>query len=541
MTRAASRGAPRGRRTRARAALFFLSASLAAHALPAQDKPPGPIRPRTTYEDLQMLSGVLNQIRVNHPDTQDTHSLILAAIEGLVREADPHSFVIPAIRLNADKEKALREGKLYPVPVTFTFFGGSPVVSSVAPGSSAAKSDILAGDELVAIDRKPVSARSADELDIVLAGPKNSTITLTFERRRLDGTLVQLERVVKRERPGEASAVPAAFMLDQRTGYVRVTTFVGEKVADDVHDALSRLERDGMERLVLDLRDNAGGSVDEASRIAGEFLPKGAIIYTSEGRKEDIRDTARVGRSFWRSEKRYPIVVMVNSGSASASELVAGALQDHDRALIVGRPSFGKSLLMRGFPLPDGSVLVMVIGHLKTPCGRVIQRQYRGVTRHDYYRLARAARDTAGRPSCKTDGGRTVYGGGGIFPDVVLPEPAATPLWLARVYEEALLLKWTPGYLSANGGAFASLESFAKNPVVPPDALTSFRAFAAEQNVTLPTDGESNELLRRAIARWIADTKWGDAGLYRLTAVLDPEVKSATAAFAQAERLGARE
>jgi carboxyl-terminal processing protease len=508
-------------------------------ALPvnAQEKATGPIRPRTTYEDLQMLSGVLNQIRVNHPDSQDTHGLIMAAIEGLVREADPHSFVIPAIRLNPEKEKALRDGKLYPVPVTFTFFGGSPVVNSVAPGSSAAKTDILPGDELVAIDRRPVSAASAEELDIVLAGPKNSTITLTFERRRVDGTLVQLERVVKRERPGEASAVPAAFMLDQRTGYVRVTTFVGEKVADDVHDALSRLEREGMERLVLDLRDNGGGSVEEASKIAGEFLPKGAIIYTAEGRKEDIRDTARVGRSFWRSEKRYPIVVMVNSGSASASELVAGALQDHDRALIVGRPSFGKSLLMRGFPLPDGSVLVMVIGHLRTPCGRVIQRQYRGVTRHDYYRLARAARDTAGRPSCKTAGGRTAYGGGGIFPDIVLSEPQPTPLWLARVYEEALLLKWTPGYLSANGGAFASLESFARNPVLPADALTSFRAFAAEQNVAVPTDPGSEEMLRRAIARWAADTKWGDAGLYRLTAVLDPEVKSAVEAFAQAEKL----
>src|SRR6185436_14297090 len=113
----------------------------------------------------------------------------------------------------------------------------------------------------------------------------------------------------------------------------------------------------------------------------------------------------------------YPLLVLVDEGTASASEIVAGALQDHDRALIVGRPSFGKSLLMRGFPLADGSIFVLVVGHVKTPCGRVVQRQYRNVTTHEYYRLAKAERDTAGRASCTTDAGRVVYGGGGIYPD----------------------------------------------------------------------------------------------------------------------------
>ena len=155
-----------------------------------------------------------------------------------------------------------------------------------------------------------------------------------------------------------------------------------------------------------------GGLVKEAASAAGEFLPRGAVVYTQEGRRADLVDTGRVGRSFWSSERRYPMAVLINAGTASAAELVAGALQDHDRAVVVGRPSFGKSLLMQGFPLSDGSALYLVVGRVRTPCGRVIQRQYHGLTRGDYYRLAAAERDTAGRPSCRTDAGRTVYGGG---------------------------------------------------------------------------------------------------------------------------------
>ncbi|MGH7719771.1 MAG: S41 family peptidase [Gemmatimonadaceae bacterium] len=494
-----------------------------------------PLRARTTYEDLQMFSGILNQIRVNHPDSADSHELIMAAIRGMVAAADPHSYVIESLRLNPEKEKDLRQGRLHPVPVDFTFVGGAPVVVSVARGSSAARADILRGDELVAVDGQPVTAENPIELDVSLAGRKNSTVVLAFERRRVDGSFVRLERTVKRERIGEETAVPAAFMMDSVTGYVRITTFANSKVADDLHDALGRLERQGMRRLVLDLRDNGGGSVDEAAQVAGEFLPKGAVVYTSAGRKADVADTGRVKRSWFSAgQKQYPIVLVLNDGTASASELVAGALQDHDRALIVGRPSFGKSLLMQGFPLPDGSAVVMVIGHVKTPCGRVIQRQYRGITRRDYYRLARAERDTVGRPSCRTAAGRTAYGGGGIYPDVRLDEPEPDPLWLAQAHEHALLLKWTGGYLSANASAFPSLEALAAAPTLPATVLADFRRFAAAERVMIPPGDEADRQLERALVKWIAETKWGEAGLYRVSAVMDPELKAATAAFDRA-------
>jgi carboxyl-terminal processing protease len=357
--------------TRAVALLLCAGAACAAGA---QDTASRPVLKRTAYEDLQMFGQVLNQIRINHPDSLEMHELYMAAVQGMIHAADPHSYVIPAVRLEPGKEAALREGKLHPVPLSFAFAGGAPVVINVAAGTAARQLDILPGDELVSIDGGPVRATSAEELEIALSGPKKSTVRLGFERRRLDGTLVRLDREVRRESSDGDSAVPVSIMLDSTTGYVRVTTFMGEKVADDLHSALERLERTGMRRLVLDLRDNGGGSVSEAAHVAGEFLPRGTVVYTAEGRKAEVTDTGRVSRTFWRSERRYPIVVMVNGGTASASELVAGALQDHDRALVVGRPTFGKSLLMRGFPMSDGSVLVLVIGRVRTPCGRVVQR-----------------------------------------------------------------------------------------------------------------------------------------------------------------------
>jgi carboxyl-terminal processing protease len=516
-------------------ALVIICAGIASSAL-AQDSA-RVMRKRTMYEDLQLFSQVLNQLRVNHPDSLDTHALIMSAIRGMVSAADPHSYVYAYYRLGPEKEKAYRERKMHPVPVSFGMVEGAPVVISVAPGTQAARLDILPGDELVAVDGKPVPWESAGELEVALAGAKNSTVRLTLERRRLDGSRVLLERDVKRERAGEESAVVASFLLDPTTGYVRLISFESDKAADDLHDALSRLEKDGMKRLVLDLRDNGGGLIDEAAKVAGEFLPKGAIIYTQQGRKAEVSDTGRVGRSFWSREKRYPIVVMVNDGTASAAELVAGALQDHDRALIVGRPSFGKSLLMQGFPLTDGSVVMLVVGHVRTPCGRVIQRRYHGISRREYYRLAGVDRDTVGRPSCKTTSGRVVYGGGGIYPDVVLPENDPVPLWLSRAYEEMLELKWIAGHVTAAAAAYPSLDAVAASPKAAPGAVADFRQFAREQGVTIPESAEADARLDRAIVRWVALAKWQEPGLYRIAAVQSPDVKTAVEAFGKAESI----
>jgi carboxyl-terminal processing protease len=230
----------------------------------------------------------------------------------------------------------------------------------------------------------------------------------------------------------------------------------------------------------------------------------------------------------------------VNDGTASASELVAGALQDHDRALIVGQPTFGKSLLMAGFPMSDGSVIELVIGHVRTPCGRIIQRQYRSISRHDYYRLAGAERDTVGRPSCKTDQGRVVYGGGGIYPDVRLGQDDALPVWLARVRENDLVLKWIGGYVTANVGIPATLDVLAANPSVPPSAVAEFRSFASQQGVGIPAGEDVDTELQHVLTRALARAKFGDSGYYRVAALLDPTVRRAAQQFDRASAILAK-
>lgn len=520
---------------RVQAAAALLAAALGPAIAAAQGS--APLRERTVYEDLQMFSQVLNQIRVNHPDSVDTHALFMAAIEGMVAAADPHSFVIPYTRLSAEREKELREGRLVPVPITFQFVGGAPVIVSVAPGSRAARLDIIPGDELVAIEGAPISASSARELDLVLAGENGSQVALEIERRRVDGSTIRLVRSVARERIEPETAVPVALLLDaDGTGYVRVTTFAHERVAHDLHSALEQLEDQGLHRLILDLRDNGGGRLDQAAEIAGEFLPRRALVYTTAGRKEETNDTVRVSRSFWSAERRYPIIVLVNQGTASAAELVAGALQDHDRALIVGRNTFGKALMMQGFPLADGSLVMLVTGTVHTPCGRSIQRTYQGISRREYYRAAADERDTLSRPACTTAGGRTVYGGGGIYPDVILPTGTA-PLWFSRLLEEDLALRWLPGFLDAGGAPFPSAEDMAAKPDLDDEDLAAFRDFAAAQGVTTPDTPEARRLINRLLLVRIADIRWGNAGAYRVAIAFDGDLSKAAELFDEAAAL----
>lgn len=484
-----------------------------------------------------MFGQVLNQIRVNHPDSVDTHDLLMAAVTGMLRAADPHSYVTPAARLTPAKAAALRAGRLYPVPISFAYVGGSPVVVNVAPGTHASRLDILPGDALLSVDGQHIAAESADELELVLAGERKTAARLEFERRRSDGSWTRLSRSVPRERFDEATAVVVATMMTASTGYVRVTTFQGELVADKVHRALQQLEKAGMTELLLDVRGNGGGSLREASRIASEFLPAGSVVYTAVGRREETNHVERVSRAVLKSERRYPIIVLIDAGSASATELVAGALQDHDRALIVGRPSFGKALLMQAIPLSDGSVVSLVIGHVKTPCGRVVQRQYRRISTSEYYRLARTARDTAGRPSCETDSGRRVYGGGGIYPDIVFDEPVDSPRWLDRVREQQLPLTWAAGWVNDHGTALPSLDSLATLARLEPAAYDSFLTLARQDGIDIPTDAGAREVLDRELVRMLAWVKWNTEGAYYLQARTDPDVQRALGYFNQAAKL----
>jgi carboxyl-terminal processing protease len=171
-----------------------------------------------------------------------------------------------------------------------------------------------------------------------------------------------------------------------------------------------------------------------------------------------------------------------------------------------------------------------VVGHLRTPCGRVVQRQYRSITTREYYRLARADRDTAGRPNCRTEGGRVVYGGGGIYPDLVVDDPEV-PLWLARLGEDNVVLKWIGGYVTANSSTFASADAVARLQSLDANGIRDFRSFAATQGITIPQTAEGDSTLQRVLLAAAARSKFGDAEFYRVSAAIDPEVQTARKAF----------
>ena|GEM_PF-461108 len=492
-------------------------------------------RARTAYQDLQMFSQVLNQIRVNHPDSIDTHRLIMGAIEGMVRTADPHSYVLPYYRLPADLQEARDNEDLYPIPIEFAYQSGAPFVVSVHPGSKASELDILPGDELLAADGEKLAAESAPELTMVLSGRKNSTVALSLKRRRWDGSTVMLEREVRREKIEESSSVGASLMLDGQTGYLRLLHFGNEDLLGELREHISSLESAGMQGLVLDLRDNGGGLIEVAGRVAGEFLPRGEIVYTSEGRKSDVADTVRARSSSRSVGTEVPVVVLVNRGTASAAELVAGALQDHDRALIVGEPTFGKSAILRSFPMTDGSVIVLVIGHLKTPCGRVVQRRYQDVRASDYFREAGTVVDTAGRPYCKTRSGRVVYGGGGIYPDHLFESSdSELPNWLSELSERQLAVQWLGGYLSDTTFTFSSPEAMAETPL-PDNVVDNFFGFASESGVSVPP--EERDVVAELLLLRVAWALWGAQGYYTIAAKHDPRVEAAAAQLEEARRL----
>jgi carboxyl-terminal processing protease len=180
-------------------------------------------------------------------------------------------------------------------------------------------------------------------------------------------------------------------------------------------------------------------------------------------------------------------------------------------------------------------VVVLVMGQLRTPCGRIVQRQYREITRRDYFRLAAADRDTAGRPSCKTDAGRVVYGGGGIYPDVRLERQPGPPAWASKILSEDLPLTWAGGWVTSNAAKLTTADDFAKNVTLPPDAVADFRALAAKHGAVIPPEEDAR--LQQLLLETVAFVKFGEAGPYRLAPRFDPEIAAAIKALSRAELL----
>lgn len=365
------------------------------------------------YEEMMFFSNVLNHIRANYVEEVEPSRLIGAAVYGVLTSLDPHTIYLSPTRYERFIE--ISEGKAYGVGIKFAIIDGLPTVVSVIRGGPADNNAIQTGDILIKVDDKYVTDKTEPELRLFLSGEKGSKVDLTFKKPSVQGEfIIEVER-------GEVpiNSVDYYFIKKSNTGYVKIDRF-SKKTEEEVSEALNDLKGKGMENLILDLRNNPGGVLESAVGVADLFIPEDEIIVEIKGRKEI--SNRKIFSTDKNKEPLYPIIVVVNRGSASASELVSGCLQDYDRALVVGENSFGKGLVQKDFLLKNGGAILMTIARYYTPTGRMIQRDYKGKSLREYFAEI-SIPDTTDLDSAsifKTKGGRTVLGKGGVTPDVIV-------------------------------------------------------------------------------------------------------------------------
>jgi carboxyl-terminal processing protease len=487
----------------------------------------------SSYEELQRFSAVLNHIRTNYVDSVTYSGLVRSAIDGMLRSLDPHSWF--ATTEDYERLNALERGELAVIGLRVETVDGVPTVLTYKAGGPAARAGVRPGDRIRAVDGQPVAGLSERDVALRLAGEKGSRVTLLLER----GPLLEPDTFTvsaKRAFLSPSSAVSIARMVGPETGYVKLDEF-SETSADDVAAAIGKLKGRKARQIILDLRGNPGGVVTEAVALASQFLPEKTLVFSTRGRKKAVDEDFRTSRSGRFTD--LPLIVLIDAGSASAAEAFAGSMQDHDRALILGRRSFGKALMQTGFVVPSGFV-ELTIGHVLTPSGRYIQRRYQGLAVKQYYAsagTAGAAEDTAA--VFHTDHGRPVRGGGGILPDVPLPGPPGVPAWWSVAadsgFDEAVADSVAQTLPADAGGR----QSWLTSPGVwQARLLPPFLArVRSHLKVAAVSDSTVNAYIAAQLAARAAFVRWPPDGGEEMMLQTDPDVAAALTYFGRMDGL----
>lgn len=399
------------------------------------------------------LNNLLHIIDDQYVDSVNIDDLVEKAIPQILAELDPHSVYISAE--DVQKANASLQGSFSGVGIEFVIREDTIRVQGVIKNGPAEKAGILAGDKIVSVDGKPFVGKvvTDSEAQRRLKGPKGSKVKIGVTRFGEKG----VKYFVVTRADIETKSISATYMLDDSTGYIRVKNF-GEKTYVEMLASLAKLSQDGFHNLVIDLRDNTGGYLESAVNMIQEFLPKDRLIVYTEGRKSPRREYRSNGRGAYQD---IPLVILINEGSASAAEIFAGAIQDNDRGTIIGRRSFGKGLVQQQIAFPDGSEIRLTVARYYTPSGRCIQKPYVMGDEVDYNQdiLSRYEHgEFFSQDSIKHSGpayhtliGRTVYGGGGITPDIFVPEDTSA---VTSYYKEAvmsgMILQFAYNYTDVN-------------------------------------------------------------------------------------------
>lgn len=408
------------------------------------------------------LNNLLHIIDDQYVDNVNIDSLVDKAIPQILADLDPHSVYISAKDVQATNDDL--KGSFSGVGIEFNIRQDTLHVQNVVKNAPAERAGLLAGDKIVRIDGKPFVGKDINNEEAMrrLKGPKDTKVVLGVVR--YGQKKIKEFTVIRGDIPQKS--ITATYMLNDDTGYIRIKNF-GETTYPELLIALAKLSQEGFKSLVIDLRDNTGGYLQSAVQMANEFLPKNKLVVYTQGRKAQRQDYLSDGHG---SYQRLPLVVLINEGSASASEIFAGAMQDNDRATIIGRRSFGKGLVQQQMAFTDGSLIRLTIARYYTPSGRCIQKPYTAGDDADYgqdiysryqhgeFFSQDSIKHTG--PAYHTGFGRTVYGGGGITPDIFVPEDT---LGMTSYYKQAamsgLILQFAYSYTDENRRKLSSYKT----------------------------------------------------------------------------------
>lgn len=456
-------------------------------------------------EEILKLMRVLNLVENNYVDTVNKYKITEAAVVGMLKELDPHSFYITKEELQKVNEDM--SGAFEGVGVQFNIMDDTLMVVSAITGGPSEKVGILAGDRIVTVDSENIAGVGInnDKVFKLLRGPKGTKVDLGIKRKGVQG--VETYTVIRDKIP--INSLDAAYMINENTAYVKLNRFSATTMKE-YREAMSKLTKQGAKHLILDLTNNGGGFLDMSTQLVDEYLDKDKLIVYTEGEKSPKEVMNSTSRGSMETGK---IVVMVDEGSASASEIVSGAIQDWDRGVIVGRRTFGKGLVQKQYPLNDGSAIRLTVARYHTPTGRVIQRPY-GKNDKEYHKdLAKRyqrgemfSADSINFPDSLKYSTlrlkRTVYGGGGIMPDMfVAIDTSYSSDFLKAMNRRGIQSQFVLNYIDRNR------EELSKNYSDFTQFLTDFKVDEtimkeliehAEKSNIKPKDGDL-EISGRAI------------------------------------------
>ena len=492
--------------------------------------------PKKSVNSADKIGQIINFIDKEYVDTVAKNNLINKAINAILEDLDPHSYYISAEELASYTEPL--EGNFDGIGVEFLIQSDTVRVVSAIEGGPSEELGIMAGDKIISVDGENIAGVEINNEDVIkhLKGPRGTEVKVEILRNKE----VLPFNITRGTIP--INSVVTSQLLDNTTGYIKISRFA-RTTYDEFMSHMGRLRAEGMEDIILDLRGNGGGYLNAAVQISEEFLQKGQLVVYTEGKSSPKRSyyASKIGEY-----SEMPLAILINQGSASASEILAGAIQDNDRGLIIGRRSFGKGLVQEHLSLPDQSALRLTVARYYTPTGRSIQKPYgEGVHYDDDYELRfehgeMMYQDSIVFPDSlkyTTPGGRIVYGGGGIMPDIFVGiDTVGASQYLSIVSYQGLLNQF--GFDYADGHRvdlknYTSYRDFKQRFEITDDLLKDFVSYSSEKGIAADDKGikASKEVLKIRIKAYIARNIWGNDGYYAIMNQDDNVLKEAQIAL----------